>query len=74
MKKINENDRISLVYYFSLLGQIGAIIVLNILGALLLYLYIVKKFFGENVFLMVILILLGIFNGFYRVYRLIFKK
>ncbi len=56
--------------YFSLLGQIGLIIALNLIFCIFLYKYFMKYFF-ENSFVLIICILIGVFNGFYRVYKLI---
>ncbi len=56
--------------YFALLGQIGFIISLNIIFSIFIY-KIFEKYFFENTFILVLCIFVGIFNGFYRVYKLI---
>ncbi len=56
--------------YFSLLGQIGFIIALNLIFSIFVY-KCFEKYFCENVFVLMLCIIVGIFNGFYRVYKLI---
>jgi hypothetical protein len=59
--------------YFNLLGTVGLIIILNIIFSIVLY-KIFIKYFGESLIIFLLLIALGIINGFYNVYKIIFKK
>ncbi|WP_373877225.1 AtpZ/AtpI family protein [Propionigenium maris] len=61
------------MYYASLLGYLGFVMVFNILFFVFIYKVIEKYFFSSTV-LFVILLLIGIFSGFYNVFRLILKK
>ena len=61
------------VYYASLLGYLGFVMVFNILFFVFIYKVIEKYFFSSTV-LFVILLLVGIFSGFYNVFKLILKK
>ncbi|MFA6878485.1 MAG: hypothetical protein WCQ76_06250 [Fusobacterium sp.] len=59
--------------YFNLLGTVGLIIILNIIFSIVLY-KIFVKYFGESLIIFLLLIAFGIINGFYNVYKIIFKK
>ena len=59
--------------YFNLLGTVGLIIILNIIFSIVLY-KIFVKYFGESLIIFLLLIALGIINGFYNVYKIILKK
>lgn len=61
------------IYYASLLGYLGFVMVFNILFFVFIYKVIEKYFFSSTV-LFVVLLLIGIFSGFYNVFRLILKK
>lgn len=68
--KFIDND---FIRYFSLLGYLGFIIFINIYGAFLIYNYIANHFF-KSLMLMIFLIVLGVFNGFYTIYKIIMNK
>lgn len=70
--KFNEKYN-EFMYYASLLGYLGFVMVFNILFFVFIYKVIEKYFFSSTV-LFVILLLIGIFSGFYNVFRLILKK
>jgi len=60
-------------YYFSLLGQLGLVFIMNIL--IFIYAYkIYQKYFGANTFVFFICLFVGIFSAFYNSYKLIMKK
>jgi len=59
-------------YYFSLLGQLGLIIIINIGVCVGIY-KIVEKFTKKNTFLFIVFLILGIASGFYSAYKLLFK-
>jgi F0F1-type ATP synthase assembly protein I len=60
-------------YYFSLLGQLGFVFIINIL--MFVYLYkLYEHFFGENTLVFILLLIVGIFSAFYNAYRLLMKK
>jgi len=61
------------IYYASLLGYLGFVMVFNILFFVFIYKMIERYFFSSTV-LFVILLLIGIFSGFYNVFKLILKK
>ena len=61
------------MYYVSLLGYLGFVMVFNILFFVFIYKVIEKYFFSSTV-LFVVLLLIGIFSGFYNVFKLILKK
>ena len=60
--------------YMSLLGTLGLTIVGNILVSLVLYKYIIAKYVYKSDILFILFLLLGIFSGFYNVYKMIMKK
>ncbi|WP_394700462.1 AtpZ/AtpI family protein [uncultured Ilyobacter sp.] len=62
-----------IVYYFSLLGYLGFVMVFNILFFIIIYKVIEKYFFSSDL-LFITLTLIGIFSGFYNSYKLIMKK
>lgn len=66
----NKND---IFYYLSLLTQLGLTIIFSILTCIFIY-KIITKFIGENIFLFIFFIILGVVGGFYNAYRLIMKK
>jgi len=65
-----KND---IFYYLSLLTQLGLTIIFSILTCIFIY-KVIAKFIGENIFLFVFFIILGVIGGFYNAYRLIMKK
>lgn len=60
--------------YMSLLGTLGLTIVGNILVSLVLYKYIIAKYVYKSDILFILFLLLGVFSGFYNVYKMIMKK
>ena len=66
----SKND---IFYYLSLLTQLGFTIIFSILICIFLY-KVIAKFTGENIFLFIFFIILGVVGGFYNVYKLILKK
>lgn len=67
-KEYNE-----IMYYISLLGYLGFVMVFNIFFFVIIY-KILEKFFISSNILFIIFIIIGIFSGFYNVYKLIMKK
>ncbi|WP_372712755.1 AtpZ/AtpI family protein [Ilyobacter sp.] len=61
------------VYYFSLLGYLGFVMVFNILFFIIIYKVIEKYFFSSDL-LFIAFTIVGIFSGFYNSYKLIMKK
>lgn len=66
----SKND---IFYYLSLLTQLGFTIIFSILICIFIY-KVIAKFIGENIFLFVFFIVLGVAGGFYNAYKLIMKK
>lgn len=60
----------SVFYYFGLLGQLGLTIMISILISVGLY-KLVERFIGQNGFVFILFILMGIVAGFVAVYKLI---
>lgn len=60
--------------YMSLLGTLGLTIVGNVLVSLVLYKYIIAKYVYKSDILFILFLLLGVFSGFYNVYKMIMKK
>lgn len=69
----NIKNKSGIFYYLSIFSQIGFTMVLSIIMCLFLY-KILEKIIGKNVLLMFIFIIIGVFQGFYLVYKLIMKK
>ena len=65
-----KND---IFYYLSLLTQLGLTIIFSIMICIFIY-KMLAKFIGENIFLFIFFIILGVVGGFYNAYRLILKK
>jgi len=61
------------MYYASLLGYLGFVMVFNILFFVFIYKMIEKYFFSSTI-LFIALLLVGIFSGFYNSYKLILRK
>lgn len=62
-----------LIKYVALLGNLGFIIMSNILVAVFIY-KLIEKYFFRSTLLFILLLLLGIVSGFYNVYKMIMKK
>lgn len=62
-----------LIKYMALLGNLGFIIMSNILVAVFIY-KMIEKYFFRSTLLFILLLLLGIASGFYNVYKMIMKK
>ena len=60
-------------YYMSLLGYLGFIMAFNILIFLFAYRFLAKKI-GDNVFVMLIFLILGVVSAFYNAYKILMKK
>lgn len=58
-------------YYFALLGQVGLILIINILICVGVY-KLAERFTGQNPILFIGLVILGVFSGFYSVYKMLF--
>lgn len=69
---MKEEDK-SLFYYFGLLGQIGLTFIFCVIFFVLIYKYILIKLFGENGFIFIIMLILGIISGFISVWKLIMR-
>ncbi|MFH1644908.1 MAG: AtpZ/AtpI family protein [Candidatus Omnitrophota bacterium] len=67
MKKNN------LIYYFSLVTQIGLTVISCILVGLFMGIFLDRNFKTKGVFL-VLFVLMGVVAGFYNVYKQILKK
>ena len=59
--------------YLALFTEIGLTLFINVFIAIYLY-YLFEKYFFKSFIFLIFMILLGIVNGFYSVYRLIFQK
>ena len=66
----SKND---IFYYLSLLTQLGLTIIFSILICIFIY-KVIAKFIGENIFLFIFFIVLGVIGGFYNAYHLIMKN
>ncbi|MGL4403972.1 MAG: AtpZ/AtpI family protein [Fusobacteriaceae bacterium] len=62
-----------IMYSFSLLGYLGFILIGNILFFIFIY-KIIEKYLFSNTILFIIFLLIGIFSGFYNVYKVIMKR
>lgn len=62
-----------IMYYISLLGYLGFVMVFNIFFFVIIY-KVLEKFFFSSSILFIVFIIIGIFSGFYNVYKLIMKK
>ncbi|MGL4687897.1 MAG: hypothetical protein ACRC0S_06965 [Fusobacteriaceae bacterium] len=76
--KKEKNNKIfffdkEVIHSFSLLGYIGFLLIGNIMLYVGIY-KIIEKFLIKSALLFVILLILGIFSGFYSVYRVIMKR
>ena len=60
--------------YFALLGNLGFIIVGNILVSIIIYKYVVAKYICDNPIIFILFVILGVVSGFYSVYKNITKK
>ena len=58
--------------YLSLLGNLGFIVMSNILVSIFLY-KVYERFFVFNSLIFIIFILFGIISAFYNIYKLIMK-
>lgn len=61
------------MYYASLLGYLGFVMVFNILFFVFIY-KMIEKYFFTSTLLFIALLLIGIFSGFYNVFKLILRK
>ncbi|MDU2236705.1 MAG: AtpZ/AtpI family protein [Fusobacterium periodonticum] len=59
--------------YLALFTEIGLTLFINVFIAIYLY-YLFEKYLFRSFILLIFMILLGIVNGFYSVYKLIFPK
>lgn len=59
--------------YLALFTEIGLTLFINVFIAIYLY-YLFDKYFFKSFIFLIFMILLGIGNGFYSVYKLIFPK
>ena len=59
--------------YLALFTEIGLSLFINVFIAIYLY-YLFDKYFFKSFIFLIFMILLGIGNGFYSVYKLIFPK
>ena len=59
--------------YLALFTEIGLTLFINVFIAIYLY-YLFEKYFFRSFIFLIFMILLGIVNGFYSVYKLIFPK
>lgn len=62
-----------IIYSFSLLGHLGLILVGNILVFIFMY-KMIEKYLFSSAILFIIFLLIGIFSGFYNVYKVIMKR
>lgn len=61
------------MHYFSLLGFLGFVIVGNI-GVFIFLYKLIERYFFKSTALFIFFLCVGVFSGFYNVYRLIMKK
>ncbi len=61
------------MYYVSLLGYLGFVMVFNILIFIFIY-KMIEKYFFSNTLLFIFFLLIGIGSGFYNSYKLILNK
>lgn len=61
-----------LLKYLALLGNLGFIIIWNILISVILY-KIYEWLFGFSSLVFIVLIILGVISGFYSIYKFIMK-
>ena len=61
------------MYYASLLGHLGFVMVFNILFFIFIYKMIEKYLFSSTI-LFISLVLVGVFSGFYNVFKMIMRK
>ncbi len=59
--------------YLALFTEIGLTLFINVFIAIYLY-YLFEKYLFRSFIFLIFMILLGIVNGFYSVYKLIFPK
>lgn len=59
--------------YLALFTEIGLTLFINVFVAIYLY-YLFEKYLFRSFIFLIFMILLGIVNGFYSVYKLIFPK
>lgn len=62
-----------LLYYFSLLGQTGFTIAACIMIAVGIY-KLIEKIIGQNGFVFIVMVLMGVAAGFAAVYRMVRKE
>ncbi len=68
MKKNN-----SIFYYFSLIGQLGLLMIVNMLLFVFLYKFLISKYIIENALVFIFFVIMGVVSGFYSVLKLIFR-
>ncbi len=74
MKKPTDRSTAKeILYYFSLIGQLGLIMLANIFVGIGLY-YLISLSGFKNAFLFIILIILGVLSGFWSVFKILMKK
>ncbi|MFK4786130.1 AtpZ/AtpI family protein [Fusobacterium sp. MFO224] len=59
--------------YFNLFGTIGFTIIFSVLLAIIIY-KIIEKYFIKSTIIFIGLVVFGVINGLYNVYKMIFKK
>ena len=62
------------LYYFTLIGELGLIFILNILIFVYFYKWIFIKILEENTIVFIMFLLAGIISGGISVYKLILQK
>lgn len=62
------------LYYFTLIGELGLIFILNILIFVYIYKWIFIKILEENTIVFIMFLLSGIISGGISVYKLILQK
>ncbi len=62
------------LYYFTLIGELGLIFILNILIFVYIYKWIFIKILEENTIVFIMFLLAGIISGGISVYKLILQK
>lgn len=62
------------LYYFTLIGELGLIFILNILIFVYIYKWIFIKILKENTIVFIMFLLAGIISGGISVYKLILQK
>lgn len=73
MAKKNNNDLNKVFYYMSLVSQIGFIMIANIFVSMGIY-WLISQTGVKNTLLFIFFIVLGIYSGFYSVFKILMNQ